>query len=79
MEHGLDVMTQGFRRLTDERILSMQPACLAVTRTRAPATFRDVVGQPRLPRGMKLDELAILNGVEVDAVIPAGTPLKLPS
>ncbi len=78
MEHGLDVMTQGFRRLTDERILSMQPARLAVTLTRSPATFRDVVGQRRLPRGMKLDDLAILNGVEVDAVIPAGTPLKLP-
>jgi hypothetical protein len=36
------------------------------------------VDERRLPRGMKLDDLAILNGVQVDAVVPAGTRLNLP-
>lgn len=78
MVEAMDRMTQGYRRLTDARILSMQPARLAVVTTPAPAAFRDIVGQRALPHGMKLDDLAILNGVQVDDVIPAGTRLKLP-
>ena len=78
MANALDVMTQGFRRLTDQRILSIQPARLGVAATPRESTFRDLVDPRRLPRGMKLDDLAILNGVQVDAVIPAGTRLKLP-
>lgn len=78
MAYALSGMVRGFRRLTDERILSMQPARLAVTPVRQDAPFRTLVDARRLPRGMTVDDLAILNGVQADAVVPAGTRLKLP-
>ncbi|HEX2078405.1 MAG TPA: M48 family metalloprotease [Longimicrobium sp.] len=78
MAHALSGMIRGFRRLTDQRILSMQPARLAVTPVRQDAPFRTLVDARRLPRGVTLDDLAILNGVQADAVVPAGTRLKLP-
>ena len=43
-----------------------------------PGTLGDAVGQRALPRALELNDLAILNGVEVDDVIPAGPRLKLP-
>ena len=37
MEEALNRMTQGYRRLTDPRVLGMQPARLTVITTRTPA------------------------------------------
>jgi predicted Zn-dependent protease len=66
------------RRLTDQRILSVQPARVTVATVPRDVPFRTLVDARRLPRGMTVDDLAILNGVQVDAVVPAGTRLKLP-
>jgi predicted Zn-dependent protease len=76
---AVGVMTRGLRTLTDERILSLQPARLALVTTDADEPFRAWVDPRDLPPGMDLEDLAILNGVGVDDVIPAGTVLKLPA
>lgn len=78
LEESIGVMTRGFRALSDERILSMQPARLALVTTEAEEPFRALVDARHLPAGMDLEAIAILNGVEADDVIPAGTLLKLP-
>lgn len=78
LNEAIGVMTRGLRTLTDERILNLQPARLALVTTDAPAPFRAWADARPLPPGMDLEDLAILNGVGVDDVIPAGTVLKLP-
>jgi predicted Zn-dependent protease len=78
LDEAIGVMTRGFRPLTDEGILSLRPARLALVTTRMAEPFRALVDSRRLPRGMDLEALAILNGVGVDDVVPAGTVLKLP-
>jgi predicted Zn-dependent protease len=78
LDYALSDMIRGFRRLTDQRILSVQPARITVATVPRDAPFRTLVDARRLPRGMTVDDLAILNGVQVDAVVPAGTRLKLP-
>ena len=68
----------GFTPVTDPAILEIQPARLHLVRTEREASFRDYV--PRvLPRGLTPEDLAILNQVELDTRLPAGTVLKLPT
>jgi predicted Zn-dependent protease len=78
MEYALSTMAFGLRRLTDPRLLNVSPSYLEVVTTRREGTFRSTVGSRRLPDGVDLEALAILNGVEVEGRIPAGTRLKLP-
>ena len=78
MEAALERMIRSFRRLTDPEILEIQPSRLSLVTTPRAAPFRSLVDEEQLPRGMDLDDLAILNGVGPDEMIPAGTTLKLP-
>ena len=78
LNEAIGIMTRGLRTLTDARIRSMQPARLALVAAQEARPFRAHVDARALPRGMDLQALAILNGVGVDDVIPAGTVLKLP-
>lgn len=78
LEHAVGVMTRGFRALEDESILSMEPAYLALVPVREDAPFHTFVPEESLPYGMEMDDLAILNGVGPEDVVPAGTILKLP-
>jgi predicted Zn-dependent protease len=78
LDYAVAQMTRGFRTLTDPGILGMQPVRLRLVTTREALPFRSHVDPRLMPRGMDLEALAILNGGEVDAVIPAGTVLKLP-
>lgn len=78
LNHALSVMTAGLEPLDDPERLSVRPAYLEVVRTTQPASFEAAVGDRILPDGMELEDLAILNGVEVDAALPAGARLKLP-
>lgn len=78
MNEAVGVMTRGFRTVADERIRSIQPARVALVTAQAAGPFRAQVDARTLPPGMDMEALAILNGVGVDDVIPAGTVLKLP-
>lgn len=79
MREAVGVMTRGLRTLTDERILSLQPARLALVTADGDEPFRAYVDPDRLPPGMDVEDLAILNGVGADDLIPAGRVLKLPA
>jgi predicted Zn-dependent protease len=66
-----------FARLTDPRALSVQPTRLRVVRAQAGAPFRSLVaGGPR-PRDMDEEDMALLNHLRLEDVVPAGRRLKL--
>jgi predicted Zn-dependent protease len=66
-----------FAPVTDPQILNVQPARLQIVRATSTAPFRSFA--PTTPvAGLRPDDFAILNQVEMDTIIPAGTPLKLP-
>ncbi|HEX6039320.1 M48 family metalloprotease [Longimicrobium sp.] len=78
LQYGIGEMTRGFRAVSDPGLLDVAPVRLVVMTTERAQRFADVVDPRFIPAGMDLEALAILNGVSVDAVIPAGTVLKLP-
>ena len=74
-----DRIMSGFRELTDPDKLNVQPTRLAVGPAPRSAAFRTFVDESALPDGMTAQELAILNQIELDDVVEARRPLKLPS
>ena len=70
-------VTTGFQRLTDERILNINPVRLQIVQVEQNQVFRDIL-PATLPMDISVDELAILNQVYPDDVIEAGRVLKIP-
>lgn len=68
---------QGFSRLTDRRILNIQPTRLTIQRASRTASFQSFVPN-NLPQSMNANELAIINQVEMSDTIQQGQLLKLP-
>jgi len=68
----------GFRNVTDNAILNLQPARIRIVITDRTAPFSGFLPS-RLPDGMDAEDLAIINHVELNESIPAGTLLKLPN
>ena len=67
-----------FRTLTDAQYLSRQPVRLEVVRVDRTAPFQSfLAGRPDVP-GIDANGLAILNQVELNQTVQAGTYLKLP-
>lgn len=68
---------KGLNRLTDPSILNINPVTIRVTRTTGEDVFsRLLPGQ--LPMNIDKEEVAILNQVHLDDVIPEGTLIKVP-
>ena len=67
----------GFRNLTDQSKINVQPTRLRVFTTPSNGPFQSFLPSV-MPRGFTPESLAILNQVEVNQVIPRGTRLKLP-
>jgi predicted Zn-dependent protease len=66
-----------FNRLTDQAILNINPVTIDVIRTSNEVVFNTLL--PReLPMNIDEVEVAILNQVQLDDVIPAGTLIKVP-
>jgi len=65
-----------FNRLTDRAKLEVKPEKLVLRRTTGAGSTRQALGQLGVPRD-KLEAMAILNGIQLDDAIPAGTLLKL--
>ena len=63
-----------FARLTDRSDLGVQPLRIELVRIDAPATVRELLS--RRSSALSAEALAILNGVEVDETLPAGSILK---
>lgn len=66
-----------FNRVTDQRILNIQPVKLEIITTNRSDTFRNFLPSS-LPMDIDEEELAIINQVELDEQIEAGTTLKIP-
>lgn len=66
-----------FNRVTDQRILNIQPVKLEIITTNRSDTFRNFLPSS-LPMNIDEEELAIINQVELDEQIEAGTTLKIP-
>jgi predicted Zn-dependent protease len=67
----------GFTELKDRAILAIQPARIRIIEVVSEAPFRSFV-PPVLPDGIDAEDLAIINHVKLDDVIPAGSLLKVP-
>lgn len=76
-ENSFERTMQGFAPLTDPQRLNVQPVRLEVITAQRTAPFSSFVPD-RLPRDLTAEELAIMNQVQPDEQITAGTPLKLP-
>ena len=63
-----------FRGLTDRRYLDVSPARIELTRVPSSMSLAEL--HRRNPSSIELDKLAVLNGVTVDATLPAGTLVK---
>jgi len=68
-----------FERLTSSSVLNRQPARMEVVTLRNASTLRSLLNNRTIPLGMTDVELAIMNEVELDQQIPAGTRVKLPN
>lgn len=73
-------ITGGFKQLTDEDILNIKPVRLQVFKTDRTGTFESFLpsGFEDMPIEITPKDLAILNQVELDEQIDAGTWIKIP-
>lgn len=71
-------VTNQFDRLTDRDILNIEPVTLEIVRVDRSDTFRNLLPS-RLPMDIDPEELAIVNQVELDEQIEAGTLIKIPT
>lgn len=72
-----DRVPGGFTTLTDESILNIQPVRLHLIETSETAVFSEIIPQD-LPMEITPEEIAIINQVELNQTIEAGTLLKIP-
>ncbi len=67
---------KSFAKLTDQKILNVQPDRIRVKKATRPGDFRDAIvsagGDPQ-----KIEELSLINGIKPDATVLAGTMLKI--
>jgi predicted Zn-dependent protease len=69
---------QSFQRLADQNYLNRQAVRLELVRVPNATPFRQLLQGRPVPQGMTQEELAIMNEVELNTTIPAGTTVKLP-
>lgn len=69
--------TTGFNRLRNQEILNINPVTLRVVRNNREARFRDLLPDA-LPMEIDAEEVAIINQVHLDDVIPVGNWIKIP-
>lgn len=70
-----DRTAQGFKKLTDPDKINRQPERIRVKKTERAATFAEAMTQFGMPAA-RLEELAILNGMDKNTTLQAGTLLK---
>jgi predicted Zn-dependent protease len=73
---NLESTIRGFRNLNDARILAVQPDRVRIYRAKKGETLRSIVQRQPSPR-TTLEEIALLNRLDPDQALAAGTPVKL--
>jgi predicted Zn-dependent protease len=71
-----DRTIRDFRRLTDSRILSVQPDRIQIHRAKKGETIRDLWKSKPQSR-ISVEDIALLNRLGPDEVLSAGTPVKI--
>lgn len=66
-----------FATLTDPGLLNVQPTRLRVITTTREAAFREFLPNP-MPVNLTADDVAIMNQVKLDDIIPMGVKIKVP-
>lgn len=66
-----------FTTLTEPALLNVQPARLRVITTTRMAAFREFLPNP-LPVNLSAEDVAIMNQVNLDDIIPMGVKIKVP-
>jgi len=66
-----------FTTLNDPALLNVQPARLRVMTTTRTAAFREFLPNP-MPLNINAEDVAIMNQVKLDDVIPMGVKIKVP-
>ena len=72
----IEAALRSFNRLTDKRILSLQPDRIEIYTARQGDTIQALASRYNNPR-VTADDLAILNRIPVDQPIPAGGLVKV--
>jgi predicted Zn-dependent protease len=67
---------KSFKQLTDQSKINVYPDKLQVVKTNKSATFQQHMTDFNMPAN-KVDELAVINGLEKNVQVPAGTSLKI--
>jgi predicted Zn-dependent protease len=67
----------GFARVTDSDVVSVKPSRLAVVTADRSATFASFLPTSDVP-GMTAEDVAILNQMQMNQAVAAGTKLKIP-
>jgi len=68
----------GFNYITDSSFIDVEPKKLVVRATKGTRSFRGALNEFGIPED-KHEEFAILNGMEMDDSLPAGTRIKIVS
>jgi len=76
--NSFDRTIRDFRRLTNSRILSVQPDRIRIYRARRGETIRSILGSKDQSR-IAVEDIALLNRLDPDQALSAGTPVKLVS
>ncbi len=74
-QRALDEPASSFRALTDARYLNRQPERLDIKTVPSSQTLQAFLSSQGIP-STRMQELSILNGMELTAVLPAGTKIK---
>lgn len=77
-EPNFEETTTEFDRLTDQQILNINPVQLNLIQTDRRVRFSDLLPSS-LPMDIQPEEIAILNQVQLDEMIEAGTTIKIPT
>ncbi len=71
-----DSTAHGFKNLDDHRMIDVSPDIIQVRTAGTQKTCREIFNDMGVPED-KVEELAIVNGFELNQVIPAGTRIKI--
>jgi predicted Zn-dependent protease len=71
-------VVRGFSEVRDPRILDVQPARVQIVTTDRSGPFASFLPTSEAP-GLKAEDLAILNQVQLNQTIPTGTKIKIPT
>ena len=67
---------RSFRALTDQSKIDKQPTLIKIVESGKNATLQQLLSDNNMPQS-KMNELSILNGMELDAMVERGTLFKV--